>query len=165
MTLPRHRWDPCSCASTSKLLLITAAVALSVMIRYAQVRQASWDPHQLAMQVGQPQLTEEVQGGRAISRERPDAVVVDQQQKAPAIAGAWPDHSGRGSVGSADQDLDEGLGSIRSADGGSLKGNRGGLSGSQVQREVVSIALVHHCLLYTSPSPRDATLSRMPSSA
>ena len=25
--------------------------------------------------------------------------------------------------------------------------------------------LDHHCLLYTSPSPRDATLSRMPSSA
>ena len=24
---------------------------------------------------------------------------------------------------------------------------------------------VYHCLLYTSPSPRDATLSRMPSSA
>ena len=24
---------------------------------------------------------------------------------------------------------------------------------------------LHHCLLYTSPSPRDATLSRMPSSA
>ena len=94
MTLPRHRWDPCSCASTSKLLLITAAVALSVMIRYAQVRQASWDPHQLAMQVGQPQLTEEVQGGRAISRERPDAVVVDQQKKAPAVAGALPDRSG-----------------------------------------------------------------------
>ena len=28
-----------------------------------------------------------------------------------------------------------------------------------------SIAQVYHCLLYTSPSPRDATLSRMPSSA
>ena len=27
------------------------------------------------------------------------------------------------------------------------------------------IALVYGCLLYTSPSPRDATLSRMPSSA
>ena len=26
-------------------------------------------------------------------------------------------------------------------------------------------ALVYNCLLYTSPSPRDATLSRMPSSA
>ena len=26
-------------------------------------------------------------------------------------------------------------------------------------------ALIEHCLLYTSPSPRDATLSRMPSSA
>ena len=26
-------------------------------------------------------------------------------------------------------------------------------------------AFGHHCLLYTSPSPRDATLSRMPSSA
>ena len=25
--------------------------------------------------------------------------------------------------------------------------------------------LIHDCLLYTSPSPRDATLSRMPSSA
>ena len=28
-----------------------------------------------------------------------------------------------------------------------------------------SFALCIHCLLYTSPSPRDATLSRMPSSA
>ena len=27
------------------------------------------------------------------------------------------------------------------------------------------IGEVHDCLLYTSPSPRDATLSRMPSSA
>ena len=26
-------------------------------------------------------------------------------------------------------------------------------------------SLIHDCLLYTSPSPRDATLSRMPSSA
>ena len=25
--------------------------------------------------------------------------------------------------------------------------------------------LLHHCLLYTSPSPRDGLLSRMPSSA
>ena len=32
-------------------------------------------------------------------------------------------------------------------------------------REYKSIARVYHCLLYTSPSPRDATLSRMPSSA
>ena len=29
-----------------------------------------------------------------------------------------------------------------------------------------AIGIMHkHCLLYTSPSPRDATLSRMPSSA
>ena len=27
------------------------------------------------------------------------------------------------------------------------------------------IGVINHCLLYTSPSPRDATLSRMPSSA
>ena len=27
------------------------------------------------------------------------------------------------------------------------------------------VAPMNHCLLYTSPSPRDATLSRMPSSA
>ena len=29
----------------------------------------------------------------------------------------------------------------------------------------VKVTLVDGCLLYTSPSPRDATLSRMPSSA
>ena len=28
-----------------------------------------------------------------------------------------------------------------------------------------ALALIKNCLLYTSPSPRDATLSRMPSSA
>ena len=28
-----------------------------------------------------------------------------------------------------------------------------------------TIIIIHGCLLYTSPSPRDATLSRMPSSA
>ena len=36
----------------------------------------------------------------------------------------------------------------------------------KVQRGVVHIlATFNNCLLYTSPSPRDATLSRMPSSA
>ena len=28
-----------------------------------------------------------------------------------------------------------------------------------------NVCILYHCLLYTSPSPRDATLSRMPSSA
>ena len=31
--------------------------------------------------------------------------------------------------------------------------------------ELKEARLAHTCLLYTSPSPRDATLSRMPSSA
>ena len=31
--------------------------------------------------------------------------------------------------------------------------------------EVKNVTLFRDCLLYTSPSPRDATLSRMPSSA
>ena len=31
--------------------------------------------------------------------------------------------------------------------------------------KVISKALINHCLLYTSPSPRDGLLSRMPSSA
>ena len=30
---------------------------------------------------------------------------------------------------------------------------------------LVSDGVINNCLLYTSPSPRDATLSRMPSSA
>ena len=33
------------------------------------------------------------------------------------------------------------------------------------QELVIAQTQVHPCLLYTSPSPRDATLSRMPSSA
>ena len=33
------------------------------------------------------------------------------------------------------------------------------------QANIEIIAEINHCLLYTSPSPRDATLSRMPSSA
>ena len=36
----------------------------------------------------------------------------------------------------------------------------GGLSGDKVYSDLFDL-----CLLYTSPSPRDATLSRMPSSA
>ena len=39
------------------------------------------------------------------------------------------------------------------------------LSGGMKQRAVIALALSCDCLLYTSPSPRDATLSRMPSSA
>ena len=39
------------------------------------------------------------------------------------------------------------------------------LSGGQRQRVLLARALYQDCLLYTSPSPRDATLSRMPSSA
>ena len=31
--------------------------------------------------------------------------------------------------------------------------------------QYINLALIRNCLLYTSPSPRDATLSRMPSSA
>ena len=36
---------------------------------------------------------------------------------------------------------------------------------SGVYLRVVKNSLARRCLLYTSPSPRDATLSRMPSSA
>ena len=36
---------------------------------------------------------------------------------------------------------------------------------SQADSTLVSFGLTDGCLLYTSPSPRDATLSRMPSSA
>ena len=31
--------------------------------------------------------------------------------------------------------------------------------------EILKNSMIKNCLLYTSPSPRDATLSRMPSSA
>ena len=38
-------------------------------------------------------------------------------------------------------------------------------SNQDPQREVVSLRKWKSCLLYTSPSPRDGLLSRMPSSA
>ena len=44
------------------------------------------------------------------------------------------------------------------------KESDGSLS-DRVQIDWLPSSLVKHCLLYTSPSPRDATLSRMPSSA
>ena len=36
---------------------------------------------------------------------------------------------------------------------------------SAAEARPLDIEVMHPCLLYTSPSPRDATLSRMPSSA
>ena len=39
------------------------------------------------------------------------------------------------------------------------------LSDSSGMEDLSNDRLVYDCLLYTSPSPRDATLSRMPSSA
>ena len=36
---------------------------------------------------------------------------------------------------------------------------------TEIDKEKRRVAISHSCLLYTSPSPRDATLSRMPSSA
>ena len=45
-----------------------------------------------------------------------------------------------------------------------LSGTKNGYADVLVQAALV-VALDGRCLLYTSPSPRDATLSRMPSSA
>ena len=38
-------------------------------------------------------------------------------------------------------------------------------STNHICSELKNSDICYHCLLYTSPSPRDATLSRMPSSA
>ena len=51
------------------------------------------------------------------------------------------------------------------ADGGS-RGNPGPAAyGATVSEDGKVIAELYDCLLYTSPSPRDRTRSRMPSSA
>ena len=36
---------------------------------------------------------------------------------------------------------------------------------NKLKKEKNAVILAHYCLLYTSPSPRDRTRSRMPSSA
>ena len=46
-----------------------------------------------------------------------------------------------------------------------LDGGAQGIVVPHVDTKETAIQMVRHCLLYTSPSPRDATLSRMPSSA
>ena len=46
-----------------------------------------------------------------------------------------------------------------------LQGARAAASWARADAEVARSRRARHCLLYTSPSPRDATLSRMPSSA
>ena len=43
------------------------------------------------------------------------------------------------------------------------KKNKRQVNGAQIFNEISE--RINNCLLYTSPSPRDATLSRMPSSA
>ena len=40
-----------------------------------------------------------------------------------------------------------------------------GLMANHILEEGGDVPIFYYCLLYTSPSPRDATLSRMPSSA
>ena len=47
---------------------------------------------------------------------------------------------------------------------GEAKGRSLGLRSAE-ELQLLTTALLENCLLYTSPSPRDATLSRMPSSA
>ena len=42
---------------------------------------------------------------------------------------------------------------------------KGGLSGDMLQAAGLAVFAMGLCLLYTSPSPRDNTTSRMPSSA
>mgnify|MGYP003308644128 CR=1 FL=1 len=46
---------------------------------------------------------------------------------------------------------------------GGIHGTVSGLKGKD--KKIVNLKVSNNCLLYTSPSPRDATLSRMPSSA
>ena len=55
------------------------------------------------------------------------------------------------------------VGIVKSADGAKIKNQDGELVSAQ-HGDLVSIWLAS-CLLYTSPSPRDRTRSRMPSSA
>ena len=52
------------------------------------------------------------------------------------------------------------------ADVAGAVGEAGGFAAKAIDWAVTKgPGLAVHCLLYTSPSPRDATLSRMPSSA
>ena len=46
-----------------------------------------------------------------------------------------------------------------------VQNDEGGVMKVKVEEELVKSPALSSCLLYTSPSPRDATLSRMPSSA
>ena len=65
----------------------------------------------------------------------------------------------------AGQSINEGKRQLQKA----IEERRGALEESLLEArlggEAIDVTLPGRCLLYTSPSPRDATLSRMPSSA
>ena len=69
-------------------------------------------------------------------------------------------HSSRGALTEAREKFVEPAGLERFAKGSSLR-----VLDVCVGTGCNTAALIEGCLLYTSPSPRDATLSRMPSSA
>ena len=49
--------------------------------------------------------------------------------------------------------------------GAVAKAGGNGSGGRQTKKNYLNKELIYDCLLYTSPSPRDGLLSRMPSSA
>ena len=88
-------------------------------------------------------------GGPIYNQQGTDTAANTYQRSAPAVV--------KIGFGSATT-LDQGVG------GGD--GNAGMIDGTEVNMGVPGAAdNLYSCLLYTSPSPRDATLSRMPSSA
>ena len=72
-----------------------------------------------------------------------------------AVRDAGDDEEAHANVGEGEKLAVLGVGSAVAEEPGSLEGNLTNLGDG----------IPDACLLYTSPSPRDATLSRMPSSA
>ena len=102
-------------------------------------------------------------GGRlSEGQTQTQAITGTAASTAGGIAGAYAGAKGGALLGAGIGALFGGVGAIPGAAiGGFLGGITGGIGGSML----AGGAADRLCLLYTSPSPRDATLSRMPSSA
>ena len=91
----------------------------------------------------------------------------DETQEAPVtVYRCDPERGGGGTPSSSSSRAAVAVGEKRKPEeDGAASAAGGGAGGSFSSHQLLAVGLPADCLLYTSPSPRDATLSRMPSSA